>query len=487
MTIGAGLALLARSKPAAAAIICDGAAVTWLSLEANVRILAADLVARTPAGCGVALMLPNSPHLLAMFLAVARIGREAQVLDPHWPKALQDSVIVALNPSLVFFDPAVCPCDHRAGVAVDTRAPLAADLATAEDQPKPDLDASFYVGFTSGSTGQPKGYRRSHRSWIESFGADAQEFGLTGDDVVLAPGAMTHSLFLYAAIHALQIGSTLVMSRVFRPDAVLEQGRAHAASVLYAAPTQLRMLADAGCAPLPCVRWVLSSGAKWFVSAEAALRRLFPNARFAEFYGASELSFVTVRKHDEACPADSVGRAFSGVRLAIRSEHGALAPAGEPGRIFVESPFLFMGYALGSTPLTRHGGEICVGDLGRLDENGFLYLVGRENRMIVTSGKNVFPEEVEQVLAAHPAVRAAAVLGVPDPQRGERLVALVSLEPGARVTRAELSRHARQRLPLPLVPRILALPRCWRWTASGKTDFAAMRQDWDAGHWGLLP
>lgn len=487
MTIGAGLAQFARSKPYEAAIVCDGAAVSWSELEASVAAYAADLDARTPAGCGVALLLPNSAHLLALFLAAARTGREAQVLDPHWPPALRDSVIAALKPGALYFEPALAWSPAPRAVDVDTRAPLPRRPPAANAAAEPDPETSFYVGFTSGSTGEPKGYRRHHSSWTESFRADGQEFGLTDKDVVLAPGAMTHSLFLYAAIHALQIGATLVMCRTFRPDAALEQGRARRASALYAAPTQLRMLADAGGPPAPHVRWVLSSGAKWFVNAETDLRRLFPNARFAEFYGASELSFVTVRKADEACPPESVGRPFPGVRITIRDDAGRALPCGEIGRIFVESPFLFTDYALGGASLTRHGDALCVGDLGWMDENGFLTLAGRENRMIVTSGKNVYPEEVERAFAAHPAVRAAAVFGAPDPQRGERLVALLSLDAQIPVTRAQLSRHARTLLPLPLVPRVLATPTRWRWTASGKTDFAALKRDWDEGDWELLP
>jgi long-chain acyl-CoA synthetase len=225
---------------------------------------------------------------------------------------------------------------------------------------------------------------------------------------------------------------------------------------------------------------VLSSGAKWFADALPDLRRLFPASRFAEFYGASELSFVTVAKDDEAVPPDSVGRAFPGVSVSIRDRAGRRLPPGRVGRVFVESPLLFSGYAVGGEDdLYRAGNAISVGDRGRLDADGFLYLVGREKRMIVTSGKNIFPEEIERVLESHPAVAAAAVLGMPDAKRGERLVAILSLRPCTRASPATLIAHLRRVLALYKVPRVYATVSAWPRTASGKSDFAALHLLWN--------
>jgi long-chain acyl-CoA synthetase len=212
------------------------------------------------------------------------------------------------------------------------------------------------------------------------------------------------------------------------------------------------------------------------------LRRLFPNARFAEFYGASETSFMTVAKADEHGPEASVGRAFSGALVSIRDRAGRPLPAGKTGYVFVESPFLFMNYACGETSdLLCHDGAMSVGDIGFLDPNGFLHLVGRASRKIVTSGKNVYPEEIERVLERHPAVAAAAVLGAPDGSRGERLIALVHERADAVVTCAELIAHLRKALPLYKVPRVYASVPDWPLTRSGKADFDGLRQAWIAG------
>jgi long-chain acyl-CoA synthetase len=146
-----------------------------------------------------------------------------------------------------------------------------------------------------------------------------------------------------------------------------------------------------------------------------------------------------------------------------------------------------MEYACGSEALLpRHGDAVSVGDVGVLDERGFLRLVGRASRMIITAGKNVHPEEIERVLERHPAVIAAGLLGVIDERRGERLVALLRLGPDARPASSDLIGHARLSLPLYKVPRRFAVPSHWPMTSSGKTDFHALRQVWESGACELL-
>lgn len=478
MTIGSTLCTFAASKPDAHAIICDGLQITWTQLSVCVLRLARELCRRTPPGAGIAIHLPNSPHFLAVFLAVAVTGREAQVLDIDWPASHLKDALSGLSPDLLVCEGTDLFCPS---LLIDTGEPVECicpgELSVPES---PDVFAPFYVGFTSGSTGVPKGYRRNHLSWITSFAADAHEFGIGTDDIVAAPGSMSHSLFLYAAIHALQIGACVILFRRFRPDVVTAEMRDRGASVLYAAPTQLALLLDVPGVPIQTVRTIFSSGSKLSSAISEKIPERFPRADFAEFYGASELSFVSVRKTAEKCPESSVGRAFHGVSIKIRDLAGDELPVGDTGRIFVSSPFLFTDYATGCGELVRHENELCIGDIGYLDRDGFLYLRGRENRMIVTSGKNVFPEQIERVLNSHPYVKASAVFGIPDRRRGERLVALVYVETGS-VSASELLRYARRDLSLPFVPRIYAKPPEWRWTASGKTDFARLKADWLSG------
>ncbi|MDF2116874.1 AMP-binding protein [Roseiarcaceae bacterium H3SJ34-1] len=486
MTIGATLSRHAADNPAGHAIVCDGEVISWRDLHHLVSALASQLAGLDDEPRAVALHLSNGPAFVPLFLAIARAGREAQVLDPAWPPSRTQSVLALLDPALLITaDPGI---RHRRRIVLDKhdlRFDAAAeglrDIVPVPRATLADIDdlAPFYVGFTSGSTGAPKGYRRHHRSWIQSFDADAVEFGINAGDVIYAPGAMTHSLFLYAAMHAMHVGAPLVMNAVFRPDRAVEFAARHKASVLYGVPTHFRMMVTAmqedGAKPLLSPRWLLSSGAKLNAEESARMKTTFPQARIAEFYGASELSFIAVRKEGDGAPATSVGRPFASVSVSIRDDVGKPLTAGETGHIFVESPLVFMGYATGvGSHLLRSGDAVSVGDVGSFDAQGFLHLSGRANRMILSSGKNIFPEEIETVLQAHPAVAAAAVFAAPDEDRGERLVALLSLAPEAALTQSEIIAHCRRLLPLPNIPRIYLRTETWRTTGSGKTDFAAM-------------
>jgi acyl-CoA synthetase (AMP-forming)/AMP-acid ligase II len=226
-------------------------------------------------------------------------------------------------------------------------------------------------------------------------------------------------------------------------------------------------------APIPGARQIMISGARWMRDRTPALRALFPHARIVEFYGASETSFIAWTDADPGLPAQAAGRPFANVDIDIR---GASEPGG-PGLIYVRSPMLFMDYAGGAndgTAALRDGDWLSVRDVGYLDEAGRLCLLGREQRMIVTQGKNLFPEEVETVLAAHPGVAAASVHGVPDALRGARIAAVIRPAPGAVLRAGELTAWCRARLEPYKAPRRYYVCERWPVTASAKTDHAAL-------------
>ena len=463
--VGYSLKDHARARLKERALNCDRRSWTWADLFEEVEGLAGNLVSRIPAGGRVALCLTDPADLLIAFLAVIRRGGLAMVFDPAWPPARRSWVERQTAPALVL--------DASSLADLRSRTPLVPTNA-------PDETALFYAGFTSGSTGDPKGYCRTHRSWLKSFELSRAEFAIGPQNRIVIPGSLVHSLHLYGAVHGLHAGSSVVLCPRFSPKTLAEHLREADGTVFYATPTQIHYVAEElrRSGPAATVGLVLASGAKWRAEDRRAMAAIFPKARLVEFYGASEMSFITVSAPEDPVPDRSVGRAAAGVSIRI-GEPGSLAvPPGTIGPIWVKSGLLFDRYICGGGDEVHwKDGWLTVGDHGFLDDSGFLYLAGREKRMIVTSGLNIYPEEVEQVLTGHPAVRAAAVFGLPDLVRGSRLVAAVAPETDAGIDESELRRICLRELGWSRTPRSFHVITEWPLTPGGKTDLKKLEHD----------
>jgi long-chain acyl-CoA synthetase len=445
--------------------------LSWQDLLATTSRIEDALGQRAAPGARIGISTRQPYDAIRLVLAVARSGRVAFVADPGQAGFPEAELRAEL--SVRFWSLAAL---GEAGQMPGAWAPVA---GTGCSEPaRPDATDPFYIGLTSGSTGRPKAFQRSHGSWLTSFAACENAFGLTREDRIAVPGSLSHSLHLFGALHALHMGARLDLSAGFHPRGVLKTMRAAASTVLYATPTQLDLLLRAGRAAkltFPHVRRVLLSGAKWHGSDDAAAD-VFPAARFHEFYGTSETSFIATR--DEGDPPASVGRAFPGVAVEIRDDAGRRLPAGEVGLINVSSAMLFDGYVYGEDPDTRREGDwLSVGDCGNLDEDGRLYLQGRKSRMLVCAGVNVFAEEIEAVLLRHDSVAACAVFGRLDPLRGQRIVAAIrASEAAAGLTPEALRRHCLAYLDPIKVPRAFHLLEDWPLTAGGKPDLVTLMQ-----------
>jgi long-chain acyl-CoA synthetase len=438
--------------PDGEAILFRGQTLSRGQLLDRVEACAAWL-AEQPAG-PVAIALPDSPDLLVAFFAAAALGRPALVLDVQMSAADRRDVIARA----------------AAGVVIDRPLPphpgrIALPCVASE--------AEFYFGLTSGTTGPAKIFARNHASWLATFDAAQTVFGFGAQDRIAIIGSLSHSLFLYGAVHALCAGLPVILSAPFRPGRARREIAAHGATVLYCVPAMLEPLA--GGLALAGVRLIISGGAPLPSHQRALVKACAPSASVIETYGASELSYVACLAVEQG-RSGSAYRAFPGVEIDIRSADGERQPAGTPGHVWVRSPMVFSRYLgpEGRAPASRDGWA-SVGDIGVLSESGGLRIHGRANRTMNTKGLKIRPEPAEDALASHDGVVQAVVLGLPDARRGEQIAAVIVAHEGAVLSRAQLRAFCRDKLGARAAPQIffqtLGLPM----TRSGKVAIARLR------------
>ena len=448
------LAHWAEHRPQVIALENEAQSWTFAQLHREVLLRSARLVEQCAPEMVLLDASQSTLERLVDFLAVIHSGRCAAVADPDWQPDVRQRIESWL------------PTEPS---------PLK------EAQPT----AAFYTGFTSGSTGMPKGFKRHHRSWTESFRVGLQDFGPVVAQRTLAPGRISHSLFLFGAMQGIWYGCGAVMQEKFSASRCLSTLAQGHTPCLVAVPSQLLLMLQWAqhrkLAPMEAVELITISGARWMRAHTPALRALFPKARIIEFYGASEASFVAWMEADERSSPQAVGRPFSNVDIDIRpsTDHSLADPAsshGDDGLIYIRSPMLFMDYvgdAHDPTAVLRDGDWLSVRDMGHIDERGMLCLAGRQSRMIVTQGKNLFPEEVENLLASHPAIAQVSLHGQADTLRGMQVHAVVQWkeEHAAQPPSAlQLNKWLRERTEAFKVPRQWWVCAQWPQTASGKTD-----------------
>jgi long-chain acyl-CoA synthetase len=312
---------------------------------------------------------------------------------------------------------------------------------------------------TSGSTGAPRRILRSQASWTASFAVNAG-FGIGPGARVAVPGQLVQSLALYAALEGLHLGAEVHLLAGLRPDRQRKALIGRQISHLYATPAQLRLMLE-GQGPCPDLRLILVGGSKLDAGLRAALAALAPQAQVREFYGAAETSFITLTDADT--PEGSVGRVYPGVQLRL-----------DGGEVWVKSPYLFKGYASDPGSARWRDGWLSVGEMGRMD-GPHLILQGRAGRMVTVADQNVFPEEIEALMAALPGIRRVAVLPVPDARRGVALVAVAMGDPAQEAAILAATRRALG--PLKAPKRIIWV-QDWPLLPSGKTDLRALEAAW---------
>lgn len=328
------------------------------------------------------------------------------------------------------------------------------EFPTSSEMGEDDVAALLY---TSGTTGKPKGVMLTHRNLGSNARSAAETNRMTRGEVALSALPLTHSYGLTMSLVPSIVGIYCVLVRWFDAEEIFAYTESHHITTMTGVPAMYIQLLNHPRAPQYNVRsWKrLQSGAAPLPEEVLyAFREKF-GVYIYEGYGLTEASpVVTCQRPDIPLKPGSVGPPIEGVEVSIRDEFERVLPAGSPGEICVRGPNVMKGYYrdVEETEKALRGGWLHTGDIGYLDEDGYLYIVERKKDLIISGGFNLYPSEVEQVLERHPAVREVAVVGEPDPIMGEVVHAFVVLQEGHGVSEAELIDFARKSLVYYKVP-----------------------------------
>jgi long-chain acyl-CoA synthetase len=424
-------------------------------------------------GDAVAAYLPNGTSMVVLALATGQIGVHFVPVNWHLTGAEAHYVVTDSGADVVVVgDPEHASAMRSAGPLpahrfVDTGPPpagwrsWAAPVAAASPQLPARRSAGETMGYTSGTTGRPKGVRRhlTGRPPEESLAgllATAHALGIrggTGAHLVCSP--LYHAAPLGFTLASLHLGHAVVVRRRFDPDLVLRDVERHRITETHMVPTHFHRLlqlprAARAKADLRSLRAVLHAGAPCPVHVKRAMIDWVGPVLY-EYLAATEGAVSLVDSEAWLRHPGTVGRPFPGVRVELLDDDGTPVPAGEAGTIYFSMPDWTFEYHNdpAKTAASRHGDLCTVGDIGRWDEEGYLYVLDRRSDLVVSGGVNVYPAEVEGQLLAHPAVADVVVFGVPDEAWGASVVAVVSPVGGdtsGENLRAELFAHCERTL-----------------------------------------
>ncbi len=496
--------------PDKAAVVCRDERVTYAELEARSNALAHTLVENgVGRGDRVVIFLENGVEAVVAFWAVLKANAVASVVNPQ---TKNDKLAYLLN-------------DCRATALVsDGR--LASGFARAAAQstylrivvlsgPRPEVDGvRRVVGFseaiaegrrdappvrraididlaaliyTSGSTGDPKGVMLTHRNMLTAATSISAYLENDESDVILNVLPLAFDYGLYQMIMAFRVGARLVLERSFSyPAEVLNIVVREKVTGFPGVPTIFAILAELkslSSYDFSSIRYVTNTAAALPVKHITMLGRIFPSARIYSMYGLTECKRCSyLPPEDVARKPESVGIAIPNTELWIVDEHGERVGPNEVGQLVVRGATVMRGYwekpeetAKKLRPGPLPGEHVLyTGDYCKLDEEGYLYFVGRMDDIIKSRGEKVAPKEVESAIVAIPGVKDAAVIGVPDDLLGQAVKAFVVLEEGVRLTEKEIDGECRRRLEGWMVPKFIELRDALPTTTTGKVKKNAL-------------
>lgn len=392
-----------------------------------------------------------------------------------------DDAFVDLMPDVQQLAPGLTTVIH---VGEKTTLPGMLDFNELIDSAEPVEDvhrggAEIYgVYYTGGTTGAPKGVVLTHDNlMVSGYGSIASGEFLSNDGRLLHIAPMFHLADGAFWVGGVILGSSHVFVGSFTPAGVIQAMADHGTTDVLLVPTMVQMLVDspaAAAADLSTMKHIVYGASPMTEGLQLRARAMFPNATFLQAYGMSELAPVATMllwaDHDHPVRRRSAGRAAAHVEVRVADQNDIEVPRGTVGEIQARGGATMVGYWKRpvETAEALKGGWMHTGDGGYMDEDGYVFVVDRIKDMVITGGENVYSVEVESVLSKHPAVAAVAVIGLPDEKWGERVHAVVVLQPGRTVTLDEIQALAREDIAGYKIPRSISFVDALPLSAQGK-------------------
>lgn len=461
-----------RLFPDKAALIFEGKSFTYFELNQSVNRVANSLrELKINKGDRVALFLPNIPEFIISYLGILKLGAIAVSVNVMLKSAevgyiLNDctSKVVITTKELsqqVYIDDLLLLENI---LIIEGKPNKGTSLTSLLANASPDFQAvelennsPAAIVYTSGTTGFPKGATLSHGNIISNMYSQNRCCSMKPDDRMLLYLPLFHCFGQNAVLNsALNVCATIILQRRFKLEQVLETITAERVTMFFGVPTvYIKLLnSDTSSYDFSSVRYYFSAAAPMPVEVEQKWQQKFGQV-IHEGYGLTETSPCACYNHDLKYKLGSIGTPIDNVEMKIIDGDGHQVQPGELGEIAIRGPNVMLGYwnCLDDTAQVIKNGWFHTGDIGRMDEDGFFYIVDRLKDMINVSGFKVYPTEVENVLYQHPAVAEVAVYGVIDRMKGEIVKTNIVLKAGQSLTEEEITIFCRQNLATYKVPR----------------------------------
>jgi fatty-acyl-CoA synthase len=456
--------------PDRVALVDERGTLTFAEVERRTNALAHGLAAAgVREGDGVAIMCRNHRGFVEATIAAAKLGASQLYLNTAFAGPQIADVLRREAPTALVYDEEFADLVsegsegmHRFVAWSETSSgpdPILEDLIASGDPAplEPPAEHGRVVILTSGTTGTPKGAKRKQPDSMEPLAAMFSKIPLRAHETTVIAAPMFHSWGYGHFTLAMPLASTLVLPRRFDPEGTLRAIAHHRASALAVVPVMLQRIMELppetiARYDLSCLRIIAASGS--VLPGELATRVMdtFGDVLY-NLYGSTEVAWATIATpQDLRAAPGTAGRPPLGTVVKLLDADGREVAAGERGRIFAANEMVFEGYTGGGgKEIVR--GLMSTGDMGHFDAAGRLFVDGRDDEMIVSGGENVFPREVEDLLADHDQIEEAAVIGVPDDEFGQRLKAFVVPRDGADLDEDTIKEYVKRNLARFKVPR----------------------------------